>query len=143
MTVRAKRASASFSSYAAASVLAVITLGVFFRLQDYGPESAIRRFHNDVLNDDSSDLQRVTVQSIGDQRVRRLVSLVHNLLVDGRRYQLVGMDRTPDQVRAAVIYRIPRREDRAIVWVVERSDGGWRVNADKTITILEDWSRPG
>lgn len=132
------------SAYVAAALLAAVTLGVFYRLQDYGPESALRRFHSDVINKDTDDLQRVTIEPIESANAFNLERFVYGIMHAGARYELVRMDRSPDQVRAAVIYRVPNSpKDVAMIWVVERTPQGWRVNADKTVTIIHDFQHTG
>ncbi len=58
-------------SYLSAAVLAGVILPVFFKVQDYGPESAIRRFNQTIadadtkalLSGNSGELQRVTIEA--------------------------------------------------------------------------------
>lgn len=124
--------------YAAASVLATITLGVFYVLQDYGPESAIRRYHQAILKQDRLDLQRVSVQEIDSENSRLLAREVGGFLAIGN-YQLVRMERTPGEVRAGVVYRPRGTQDVfPMIWIVEKKGGVWKVNVDKTLTILRD-----
>jgi hypothetical protein len=128
----------------AAAALALVTVGVFYRLQDYGPESAIRRFHTDVMNHNRADLQRVTLQQIDTDRAVFLEQrIVQGFLGQGATYQLLRMDRSPDQVRAAVVYRTKDGENWPFIWVVEKTDRNWRVNVDKTVTVAQDLGAGG
>lgn len=125
-------------NYGAAAVLALITLGVFSVLQDYGPESAIRRFHAAVMQEDAIELQTVTEQNVRTPAVRELAGQVHSFLTQGN-YQLLRMERSPLQVRAAVVYTSRlTHEQFPMIWVVEQRNHVWRVDANKTLTILHD-----
>src|SRR5687767_10393182 len=42
--------------WTASALLAVLTIAVFFVLQNYGPESAVRRFHDALLRRDGREL---------------------------------------------------------------------------------------
>lgn len=117
--------------------MALITLAVFSTLQDYGPESAIRRFHAAIASDDGPELQQVTEQSIQAPQVRYLATWVRLLQQQGYRYQLMRMDRSPTQVRAAVVYTAGNIV-RPMIWVVEKKGHTWKVDAVKTDTILRD-----
>lgn len=125
-------------NYGAAAVLALITLGVFAVLQDYGPESAIRRFHAAVMQDDPIELQSVTEQNVRTPAVRELAVQVRSFLSTGS-YQLLRMERSPAQVRAAVVYTSrTTHEQFPMIWIVEQRNHVWRVDANKTLTILHD-----
>lgn len=124
--------------YAAAATLSLLTLGVFYVLQDYGPESAIRRFHDAVLKRDPVELQRVTDEDVRSQSVQQLITQVGAFMRSGS-YQLLRMERSATQVQAAVVYRARGSRDVfPMIWVVEKRGGLWKVNADKTMTILRD-----
>lgn len=123
-------------TYLSAGALTFLTLYVFFRLQDYGPESAIRRFHADVLDNNTEDLQRVTERPITSYNAVLLRSYVRSWLSSGWSYQLLRMERFPDQVRAAVVYTPPHGAEIPLIWVVEKDGRAWKVNADKTVTVI-------
>lgn len=126
--------------YGAAAAMSLITLGVFARLQDYGPESAIRRFHVDLMNDNAGDLRQVTTQRLDSKNVYWLEKQVSSALLSNARYQIAQMDRTPDEVRAVLVYEFPNSPvQEFLVWVVDRSGRSWRVDADKMRTIADSF----
>ncbi|AIE86149.1 hypothetical protein [Fimbriimonas ginsengisoli] len=125
-------------AYLAAAGLCLLTLAVLYPLQDYGPESAIRRFHVAISHDDGVELQRVTAQPIQSENVQWLARQVQGLMKAGARYQLLRMQRWPTQVRAAIVYTSPSDERFPMIWVVEKRGRIWRVDADKTVTIMRD-----
>lgn len=129
---------ARLKAYLSAGAISILTLYVFSRLQEYGPESAIRRFHTAIFYNDPQELQRVSVEPIRSRSVISLAGQVRGMLLQGATIQLSRMERTPDQVRAAVVYRNPKGEVFPMIWIVERSGRTWRVNAEKTVTVLYD-----
>ncbi|MGV3614879.1 MAG: hypothetical protein ACO1SV_06050 [Fimbriimonas sp.] len=122
----------------AAALLATVTLGVFYVLQDYGPESAIRRFHRAVQARDSGELARVTEQPIDSPEVQELIRWVDQTSRFGARYQLLRVERQRREVYAALDYTAPNGENYATVWVVEKKGETWKVDAVRTVTILRD-----
>jgi hypothetical protein len=122
----------------AALALSFVTLSVFYVLQDYGPESAIRRFHRAVRIGDSNDLARVTEQPIGSPPVQELIAWVNQMNFIGARYQLLRVERQPREVYAALAYVAPNNENYATVWVVEKRGTSWKIDAARTATILRD-----
>jgi hypothetical protein len=129
---------------AAAVVLAAVTLLVFAVLRDYGPESAIRRFHHAVEVGDLSELRRVTLQNSESEPTARLINWVANMEGLHARYRLLRMVRQGRVVYAALEYELPNGERYATVWVVrkpprERGEAeSWLVDAQDTVTILRD-----
>lgn len=122
----------------AALVLSLVTLSVFYVLRDYGPESAIRRFHRAVRIGDPNELARVTEQPIGSPPVQELVGWVNQMNLIGGRYQLLRVERQPREVYAALAYQGPNGESYATVWVVEKRGTSWKIDAARTATILRD-----
>ena len=122
----------------AATTLAVVVLGVFFVLQDYGPESAIRRFHRAVQVGDVRELARVTKQPISSRAVADLSGWVQQMRHVGARYRLLRVDRQPREVYAALEYVLPDGQTYPTVWVVEKPRETWQIDAARTVTIIED-----
>lgn len=109
----------------AAATLAVVTLAVFGVFQNYGPESAVRRFHHAVANGDARELAQVIEGSANTSAVRDLSRFVDEALrASGANYQIVTSDRTPTQVDM-----LARYEGRPpIVWVVVKDRDRWRID---------------
>ncbi len=126
------------AKYAAAALLALVTLAVFYVLQDYGPESAIRRFHRAAQNGDVRELQRVTAEPVTNPAVGEMYNWVRRMQRIGGRYRLARVERQPTRVYAALVYEIPNGEQYATVWVVVKPRGStlWQVAATDTRTIL-------
>ena len=124
----------------AAIVLAIGVLGLFMRLQEYGPESAVRRFHQAISRGALPDLQRVTVEDVRSPLVRGFVRDVAGLMAQGvnRPPRILRTDRTPNQVRAAVAYPLPGGQPFYMVWVVERQGRTWKVSVENTRRVIQD-----
>ncbi len=123
----------------AAAALAAAVLGLFLRLQEYGPESALRKFHQAVERRSLPDLQRVTLEDVNAPEVRFLAERVAgDLALGGNRFRILRTDRTPTEVRAVVGYSLPGGLTNLKVWVVERQGRAWKVSADATVRVMQD-----
>lgn len=120
------------SAWIASAVLAAITLGVFYVVRDYGPESAIRRFQFAVLSRDTNALGAVTLQPLNDPSVQHLVTSVEMLTQRGANYQILQMNRGPDAVVAAVQYTLSNGESAPTYWVVVKQNRTWKVDTLET-----------
>jgi len=133
-----------YSSYIAAGVLAVVTLSTFYMLQDYGPASAIRRFHQGVAKEDLSVVQGAIIQPVESPSVGRVVERVQSL-IQMESPRVAGTERDlsrrsgPPKVRVVLVYRDIDGSPFPIVWVVEKPSRVWKINVDKTETIINDY----
>jgi hypothetical protein len=113
-------------------------------LQDYGPGSAIRRFHQGVAQQDLNMVQGAIMQPVEAPSVGRVVKRVQSLLQD-EPPRVAGTERDlsrragPPQVRVVMVYRDIDGSPFPIVWVVEKPSRVWRINVDKTETIINDY----
>ena len=126
----------SLLSVLTVAVLAGGTLTVFGRLQNYGPQSAIRRFHLAVAEDNSADLQRVVLQPVTSPDVLELKKGVMILTSNGP-YQISRMDRRPGEVAVAAIYSLPPPQTLVVIWVTVKDGRDWKVDAKKTLDLLK------
>ena len=127
------------SAVVAAAVLAVAVLGLFLRLQEYGPESALRKFHQAIARGSLTDLQRVTAEDVRAPAVQSLARGVASIMVtSNNRFRILRTDRTPNQVRAVVAYTLPQGPPQYVVWVVDRRGRSWRVSVEGTVRVMED-----
>jgi hypothetical protein len=129
--------------YIAAGLLASITIRVFFELQDYGPESAIRRFLESVRTNNPTELLGVVtdppIQGVNERRMVGALGVWDRNRVTS---QVGRLERTGNEVRAAVIFSFPNGTIWSSVWVVERRGRMWLVDANKTATIFWDGLPP-
>jgi hypothetical protein len=127
-----KEGSQNRSSVLAAVVLAAITFFTFYTFRDYGPASAVRRFHEDILSGNLRDLQDVCTTPVGSPDVAQLASFLKSLEEGGAVPKMASMDRYPDEVEVLVLYQ-SNGGSQPFVWVVSRREIGWQVNAVQTL----------
>lgn len=129
----------SRSAILAATIVAIGIFGLFLRLQEYGPESALRKFHQAIQRGSWSDLQRVTVEDVRSGLVRRAVQRAGALMAIGgnRSPRILRTDRLPNQVRLVVAYASPGRQPTYLVWVVDRKGQTWKVNTEATDLVSQ------
>lgn len=141
-----------------ATLLALIVMFTFGSLQNYGPESTLRRFHTSLLNiqraqvagqgipaNEWARLRSSLVEDIGarpgtgtDEYSTMLVARVYDQYRIGATYSLARMDRHPREVRIAVVYAPPGLPQSTIVWVVTKPTGSreWKISARKTFSAM-------
>ncbi|HRK20521.1 MAG TPA: hypothetical protein PLX06_01850 [Fimbriimonadaceae bacterium] len=128
--------STSVSSLIAALGLGLLTFGVFFVLQDYGPESALRKFHRAAVNGNLREVSEVVAQDSNREFVEGLAGMVFRYARAGARYQLLHVKRENKRVVAEVAYVLPGRPVAyPVLWVVEKERGGWKVDVNETVKI--------
>ena len=123
--------------WTASAILAGLTLFVFFVLQNYGPESAVRRFHQAFLRRDLPALQEVTVEPLNSEPVNAVAFAVSRVLpaVDG--YQLRQIERSQRAVLMEIQYIRGKRIVAVLPWYVEKKGSpNWRVNATETLNWM-------
>lgn len=127
----------SSASILSSVVLAAITLLVFYMLQDYGPESALRKFHEAIVQRDAQTLNEVTMGGTQSQDVREAVSAIGSFLIQsGARYRLLRTDHRGRQVGAEVVYIFPSGQTRTIYWIIVKSGNSWKVDPTATNRVM-------
>lgn len=131
-------------SWFAAAILAVGTIAVFDRLHDYGPASAIRRYHNALLENNVVELGRVTSEATSDPNSIELATRTIDLLKQSENFEVARMDIGGSRVRAVVLYKIRNQIVRPDVFVLDREGSSWKVNAKVTLFVRQELfaSRP-
>ena len=124
---------AATASLISALVLVLLTAGVFWVLQGYGPESALRKFHRAAINHEWRDLEEVVTPGSYRQNVQLLASMVETYARIGARYQLGRVRRSSNRVIAEVFYSFPNNRSDPVFWVIEKVRDGWRVNVNETV----------
>jgi hypothetical protein len=141
-----------------AILLGTLVLFTYFTLQNYGPESTLRKFHSALIkidqaqsagkripNADWNDLRSTLVEDLGDlegtgdAQAYSAVRKVNGLLLAGCKYSLAKMDRYPREVRIAVIYEKPMQPPIHLVWIIDKPFGGreWKISAQKTLSAMD------
>ena len=123
----------------AAAAIAAVTLGVFATFQDYGPESAVRRFHHAIANKSPNELAQVVEGPIDTTSVHDLgLDVDQALKASGANYRIVKSERSPTQVEMLALYggRPP------IIWVVVKARDRWRIDPYLTLQASSKLSYP-
>ncbi len=92
----------------------------------------MRRFHEDVLTNDLTDLQRVSSTPITEPDVRKVALFIKRIEESGATPRYATMERTPTEVDLLVLYGL-NGGNTPFVWVVTRRADGWAVNAGLTV----------
>ncbi|MBI1334930.1 MAG: hypothetical protein JST12_05485 [Armatimonadetes bacterium] len=140
-----------------AAILSLLVVFTYSTLQNYGPESTLRKFHTSLHNISVSqandkkipmsdwNLMRTTLienigtpESGGDEYAMNLIRRVWLQLRAGATYSLARMERHPNEVRIVVLYTLPKQPPTPMVWVVDKIDGTheWKISARKTLSAL-------
>lgn len=131
-----KAGSAAVANLSAAALLGILTLGVFYVLQDYGPESSLRKFHRAAVNRNLREISEVIAKGSNPESVRVLAKMVYDYAHAGARYQLLHVKRENKRVVAEVAYVLPGRPVVfPVLWVVEKEPDGWKVDINETDKI--------
>ena len=128
----------------AAGILSTLVLSVFAALRDYGPDSALRRFHQAAISGDDRTFQRVSKQPIQSNAVALLREKLRLLDASGARIRMgvvhnetridsiSGESVKVPSVITEVRYYVPGRVE-SIYWVIDHDPSGWLVNAYETV----------
>ncbi len=119
------------------ALFAALVLAVFWRSADTGPASVLLRFHDGVRRQDDSTIESVVVAGAGRRNIEALIR--QTAIAVGRRakVEIAGIEVTKAEARAAVIYKIANETTIATVWVLDREQKAWKVNAYKTVSLME------
>lgn len=118
------------------AVLSLVVLGVFFGLQNYGPESVVRRFHREATSGDLRAIASVTNENPRSFAVGALVQEVQALARRGYSYEFLRVQNLT-RIRVAVVYvnYIPTRGGPVLSrpWIVGKREQLWKVEAEATL----------
>ncbi len=126
------------SSAVAAAFLACIIVRVFFELQYYGPESAILRFNQALKAHDLVTVQLCSTEPLQGDLEKRFLAQLLDWDEHGVSLQVDKIERTGNEVRAAVVLTSPAGKPTGMVWVVQQRGRQWLVDVNKTATIFSD-----
>lgn len=131
------RFAATLKALLPAVTLAALVLFVFATLQNYGPESAVRRFHEAVLTRNVEELNEVVYVPFQRQDLDALVLSLQKLFAAGARIRLRDVERSPYMVHVSVLYHTPSGASGSGIWVARKTPAGWKVDVGSTLA----WAR--
>ena len=130
------------SSVIPAALMAAVVFFVFFTLQNYGPESAVRRFHEGVLDQSYVEIDDVILRPSNPNHVGLLEMYVANHLAQGAQITLHDVERAPTSVSVSVVYHAPNTLPASVTWATQKTEDGWKVDVDRTLYLWrqQDWN---
>jgi hypothetical protein len=138
--------SRSIQAFIPAVVLTALVLFVFSTLQNYGPESAVRRFHEGILRRDMREINEVTMPANSHQEegeVNAMARLIYGRLNQSRRIRLQDMQRSPKAIIVTVLYYTPDGAPLGNApYVAVKTQLGWRVDVHRTWQLWNSMFRP-
>ena len=113
-------------------LFAAMVLAVFYTLQDFGPESTIRKFHQRLKDSDRAGILAQIEQGADSVSTIAMVNDIGRLMSMGANPVVRQMERTPHSVIAQVNYRLPNGAQTTRRIVVEQvpSRAAWLINSD-------------
>ena len=143
--------------YLSAATLALLVLFVFWALQNYGPESTIRRFHGVVAHictylppeqpydprllrrEDYVELAHLTGGAQNSKSLAGLVDGVRGSIYFRQTFSIARNDyKTTRHTLVVVVYKSRKGEQNAAVYVVDKPDQSWIINAGDTALLLKN-----
>ena len=126
-------------SYVAAAALAFVTVFTFYVLRNFGPQSAIRRFHVAAWNGNIGQINTVSLQPFSSSTpTGALVAFVQELVQVNATYDIQSIRFLPKtsgrdpEVIASVEYVAPNGRRKYVAWHVVELPGEWRVDCRAT-----------
>ena len=117
-----------------AILLSLVTIFVFGSLQNYGPDSTVRKFHQAAAELDRNGAAALVAPDFDSSATQDLWTSLTSLLANGRtEYQITHYQRKANQAAIVVRYRFPNGEARTLVWVVSRIEGKWKIDTRETL----------
>ena len=126
----------------AAATLSVLTLGVFFTLRNYGPQSAVRRFHQAVSSQNPVEMSRYAEESPTNPELLELGAFVHqNMLNTQPRF--IAVQPGNNRAKVLVVYLNRFAAPQPVVFIVDQDvkTHSWRVNCSATFSAIMDYTR--
>ena len=138
--------SQSIQAFIPAAFLAALVLFVFSTLQNYGPESAVRRFHEGILRMDRAEIDEVTVAAHSEAEAEEkahVEGLIYDILNENRNVRLRDLQRSPKQVDVTVLYFSGNGTALGNApYVTVKEVTGWKVDVHKTLVLWNKMFRP-
>ncbi len=120
----------------ASIVLAFVTMLVFYRLQMFGPTSAINRFNQATAKWDTQEMATVTVQRGLNESEFQVLTLAHNLSLKASSIQIVNLQQAGDEAIARVVYEMPNGTSAVMLYVLTERHGIWKIDLQQSVTAL-------
>ena len=122
-------------SYLAAALLTLLTLSTFYLLRNYGPEWAIRRFHEALEKQpiDGVEIAQVSVEPPDSRDMEKLESIVKA----SQSFDIESVSQGPGEATFDIRYYL-RGQKLDVNWAVEQRREGWLINGKRTLDQSPD-----
>jgi hypothetical protein len=129
-------------SVVAAATLSVLTLAVFFTLRNYGPQSAVRRFHQAVASNNPTEMSRYAEESPSNPELLELGVFVYRNMMNGQP-RLIAVQPGNNRAKVLVVYQNRYSGTQPVVFIVDQDakTHAWRVNCSATFSAIMDFTR--
>lgn len=125
-------------SYLAAAGLAAVTLVTFFSFRDWGPESAVRRFHIAATQRNWSTVDQLTIEGADNRDTRALVAEIVALARTGAHFEIIGSKERRGVGVVSVEYQFPNGMSAGAAWYVRQATASqWRVDCSRTVASFQ------
>jgi len=138
------------SGYVAAGMLASVTLLTFSQLQDFGPRSTVRRFHDALLTPGPGAVRQINElvsPALGTYSTDQLAAGVREELLGGAEARLAAVQTEGSTAQVLVVYvrpSFPQPRVTPVVYFVrlpEERPRRWRIDSGSTWNALVDAQR--
>ena len=114
-------------------LLSLITVFVFWTLQNYGPDSTVQKFHKAAMEQKREDAVPLVSPDFDSSATQELWMTLVGLMANGQtNYTITHHQRKVNQEVIVVRYRLPNNEMRTLLWNVTRLDGKWVIDTRQT-----------
>lgn len=129
-------------SVVAATTLSVLTLAVFFTLRNYGPQSAVRRFHQAVASRNPTEMSRYAEESPTNPELLELGAFVYQNMLNVQP-RVIAVQPGSNRAKVLVVYQNRYAATQPVVFIVDQDakTHSWRVNCSATFSAIMDYTR--
>lgn len=130
--------SRNLTGVVASLVLTAFTLILFFRLQMYGPLSALSRFNKYAVEWNTKGILSVTAadQRNGGYNTQQMAAWIHDVGSQSAKASITRFQQRGSVLMAQVVYTLPDGRTPAMIFILTESNGVWRVDPDKSVDAL-------
>jgi hypothetical protein len=123
-------------------LLGTLTVFVFYVLQNYGPESAVRRYHEAIRTQNTREIQDVTQEPLQSDS-QQFVFTQAQPYATFTQPRVLRILRSAREAHLDVAYIRNGRIVGVLPWYVEKPRGSesWRINTLKTARLMLEYQR--
>jgi hypothetical protein len=126
-------------SVVSAILLAFLVCVIFFPLRNYGPQSAVRRFHQAVASQDMRQIAQFAEEPADNRSLVELTIFVGTNLHYATP-RLIAVQPDANRAKVLIQYQNKYGASQPVVFFVDQTTAGrWKVNSTATVTALKDF----